>query len=455
MIGVISRAVSVLAFFVIMVTQSSIEAPAAGAALEKILAGSAAFRRTNLALFFGGFSTFWLLYWVQPLLPAFAQTFSLTPAQASVAMSCGTGGLAICLFPAGLISDRFGRKSVMCVAMLGGAALTFATSFVHEFWQILLLRTLAGVVLSGLPAVAMAYLAEEIHPVSLGASMGLYIAGSALGGMTGRLATSLIVDFTTWHVACGIVGAVGLFAGWMFWRNLPESRFFVARSLPISVEARRALWTDLRTLFTDPGLPWLFATGFLLLGCFVSMYNYLEFRLESAPFALSNAQIGLIFTLYLSGTVSSTFAGRLADKFGRRRVLWALIAPMLLGLALVLSTHLLLVIIGLAMFTVCFFGAHTVASSWVGRRAGRAKALGASLYLTGYYLGSSVLGSVVGMFWSFGHWWGVCGAMGVLVVINLCIGWRLRKLEPKELIEPVSAAAVPTAVKAAALAARH
>jgi len=245
----------------------------------RIRAGTPEFRRTNIALFLGGFATFWLLYWVQPLLPLFARSFGLSPAASSVALSASTGGLALALLPASFLSDRFGRKPVMCVAMSLAAVLTVLTAAAPDFASLLVLRALSGIVLAGLPAVAMAYLAEEIAPESLGASMGLYIAGTALGGMSGRLVTALVADWASWRVAGTLVGSVGLLAALVFWRNLPASRRFVSRPLPLSATGRRALWREVREQFGDAGLPWLFAVGFLLMGCFVSLYNYIGFRL--------------------------------------------------------------------------------------------------------------------------------------------------------------------------------
>ncbi len=58
---------------------------------QRIQAGTPEFKRTNLALFLGGFSTFWLLYWVQPLLPLFARVFGISPAASSVTLSAATG----------------------------------------------------------------------------------------------------------------------------------------------------------------------------------------------------------------------------------------------------------------------------------------------------------------------------------------------------------------------------
>ena len=51
-----------------------------------IAAGSADFKRINRAMAFGGFSTFALLYSVQPLMPLLARDFALTPAQSSLAL---------------------------------------------------------------------------------------------------------------------------------------------------------------------------------------------------------------------------------------------------------------------------------------------------------------------------------------------------------------------------------
>ena len=47
---------------------------------------------------------------------------------------------------------------------------------------VLVMRALIGLCLSGLVAVAMTYISEEIHPQVLGFTMGLYIAGNAIGG---------------------------------------------------------------------------------------------------------------------------------------------------------------------------------------------------------------------------------------------------------------------------------
>lgn len=71
-------------------------------------------------------------------------------------------------------------------------------------------------------ALAVTYLSEEIHPLNIGVSIGLYIGGSAIGGMTGRLASGLILEYGSWRMAMGAIGIAGVVAAVLFWRYLPE-----------------------------------------------------------------------------------------------------------------------------------------------------------------------------------------------------------------------------------------
>src|SRR5690606_32853345 len=119
----------------------------------------------------------------------------------------------------------------------------------------------------------------------------------------------------------------------------------------------------------DRGLPWLFASAFLLMGSFVTLYNYAGFRLALPPFGLSHAAISSIFIVYLLGSVSSAWAGGLSQRLGRRRVYWVLVLVLALGIALTALPSTIGVIAGLAIATIGYFAAHGIASAWVTRRA--------------------------------------------------------------------------------------
>jgi YNFM family putative membrane transporter len=387
--------------------------------------GTPAFRRTNLALFAAGLSTFGLLYCVQPLMPEFSRDYGVSEAGAALSLSLTTGVLAVAMLFAGALSDAWGRKRLMVASLLSSAVLVLMSALMPDWGALLVVRTLLGLTLSGLPAVAMTYLAEEMHVESIGLGMGLYISGSAVGGMGGRLVTGVLADFFGWRVGVAVVGVIGFACALAFWRMLPASRHFVRQRL-----SGRALAARFGAVFHDRGLPWLFAEGFLLLGAFVTVYNYLGYRLLAPPYRLSQAVVGLIFGIYLIGTFSSAWMGHLAGKLGRRKVLWTALALMLGGTLVTLATPLWLVMAGLVAITFGFFGGHSIVSSWVGRRAGAAKAQAASMYLFCYYMGSSTAGYFGGLFYADRGWNGVALFVGLLALAGLVIALGLVRLKP-------------------------
>ncbi len=382
--------------------------------------GTPAFWRANLALFASGFATLALLYCVQPLLPVLSAAFGVGAAASSLSLSLTTVLLAACMPVAGALSEVHGRKGVMVGSLLASAALTVACALAPNWGTLLLLRAAMGITLSGLPAVAMAYVGEEMHPRSLGLAMGLYVGGNGIGGMAGRMLTGIVTDLRGWRAAMAAIGVLAALAGLVLWRALPPSRHFTPRELRL-----RATLHAFAQHGRDPALRLLFAEGFLLMGAFVTVYNYVGYRLLAPPFSLSQASIGLVFAVYLLGTASSTATGSLTGRLGRAPLLLGGIATMLAGTLLTLATALPLVVAGIALLTIGFFGAHAIASAWIGARATHAKAQAASLYLFAYYLGSSVVGSAGGLAWSARGWGAVVGMTGALLVVAGLLGVRL------------------------------
>jgi len=392
---------------------------------DPIRHGTAVFRRSNASMFAAGVATFGALYCVQPLMPEFSRRFDVGAAASALSLSLTSGVLAVGLLVAGPLSDSYGRKALMSLSLFSSAALVLLSAAAPNWVSLLVLRAVLGLCLCGVPAVAMAYLSEEVHADSLGLAMGLYISGSAVGGMGARLLVGVLTDWFNWRIGLATIGLIALAAAVVFSRSLPPSRHFVARPLEL-----RALPGRAAALFADAGLPWLFAEGFVLLGAFVTMYNYIGYRLLAAPYHLSQSAAGLIFSVYLVGSVSSPWIGQIAGRLGRRKVLWTMFVTMLAGVALTALTPLWLIVAGVAIATFGFFGGHSIVSSWVGRRAGSAKGQASAIYLFAYYMGSAVAGAVGGLFYSAAGWRGAALFIAALWSAGLAIAWRLASLPP-------------------------
>jgi len=401
---------------------SDMPAQSEASASDWIVRGTRPFMRVTLALFSAGLATFALLYCVQPILPVLSAQFGISPAASSISLSISTAMMALGLLVTGPLSDAIGRKSVMVTALMLAAICTLLSATMTSWHGILLMRGLIGLSLSGVAAVGMTYLSEEIHPSVVAFSMGLYISGNSIGGMSGRLISGVLTDFFSWRIAIAAIGCFALAAALMFWKILPESRHFRPASL-----RPRHLTINFRLHWRDAGLPLLFAEGLLLMGAFVTLFNYIGYRLLGAPWHLSQAVVGLLSVVYLTGSWSSPKAGALTSRFGRGPVMFGSTFIMLMGLLLTAFNGIVLIFIGMMLFTAGFFAAHSVASGWIGPRARRAKGQASSLYLFSYYVGSSVAGTAGGFFWHQFGWGGLALFISALLLLALWVAWQLHR----------------------------
>ncbi|HEX5512366.1 MAG TPA: MFS transporter [Actinomycetales bacterium] len=394
--------------------------------------GDREYRYISIALFAAGVSTFSLLYSTQAILPELADAFGLSAGQSTLSLSMATAGLGAALLVAGPLSEVRGRTPLIHASLTLSALVGLACAVAPGWQALLALRFVQGVVLAGLPAVATAYLREELHPSTQARSVGLYIGGTALGGMSGRLLTGVVGDIAGWRWALAASAMVGLVCAVIVRIMLPASRNFVA-----APAHPRHLLAMTRGVLADRGLLALYGIGACSMGAFVAVYNASGFRLTSAPFNLSLAAAGLVFLVYPLGTISSTVAGRLADRFGRRSVVPVGCVVTIAGVLLTMPASLPVMVVGLAVLTAGFFAVHGVASGWVPGRAfagGVAAGQAASIYLFAYYLGSSVFGNVAGTVWSTGGWPAVTAlALVLLAVTGLLALWlrRTPSLDPQ------------------------
>jgi len=354
-------------------------------------------------------------------MPILADYFQVSPTQSSFPLSFSTIALAVGLIFTGLISDRFGRKPIMVWSLFSVSVLLLLSAILPIWSVFLTTRVMIGLTVSGVAAVAMTYIGEEIAEKDIGFAMGLYISGTAIGGMGGRLIAGVLVDFISWQSATLIIGILNLCIAGLFFYLLPASRHF--KAYPIKLNRFK---NSFRQNLSDPKLRVLFLQGFILMGCFVSVFNYLSYRLIQAPFELSHVWIGVISITYLAGIYSSPRAAHWGQYYGKFRILAAMILMMLVGLALMLINQLIIVFIGLLIFTFSFFAAHSTASSWVSIQSLQYRAVGSSLYLFCYYLGSSMLGSSSGLVWENYGWIGLTVFITALLLTGLAFSLRLR-----------------------------
>jgi predicted MFS family arabinose efflux permease len=378
--------------------------------------GSSEYRRLLAALFCAGIATFAQLYSPQGVLPQISADLGVGAASAALMVSACTIGLAVGVIPWSMIADRIGRVKAMSVSVIASSVLGLLTPFAPSFELLLGGRLLEGLVLGGVPAIAIAYLTEEIASEHAARAAGTFVSGTSIGGLLGRVVAGPITDVATWRIGMFTVAVLCAVAAAGFVKLAPQSRGFTP-SDGLRANPEGGLGHRLLVNLRSPRQLVLFAQGFLLMGGFVAVYNYLAFRLTAAPYHLPVTVVSLIFLAYLAGTGASTLAGAMATRFGRKAVLLTSIAVMIIGVSITLCSNLLLILVGLVVGTVGFFGAHAIATGWAGRAATVGKAQASSLYNLFYYAGSSIIGWFGGIALLHAGWTGV--ALTVLILAGV------------------------------------
>lgn len=361
--------------------------------------GQSGYRRLLLGLFLAGVATFAQLYSPQGLLPLVAADLQVDSHQAALLVSAATAGLALSVLPWSFAGDRWGRRRAIGFSLTAACVFAVAGGLADSFVLLLALRFAEGLAHGGVAALAVALIVEEVEPHAVTTATGTYIAGTSLGGLAGRLLAAPVGEAAGWHAGMLAVTVAGVLCTAGFLLVTPAARHVTPRRRALS-QVAAAVGDNLRS----PVLCAVYLQGALLMGGFVALYNYVGFAATAPPLGWPLSAVALLFLAYLAGTWTSPWAGALARRHGRRRVLLAATTAMAAGALLTVLQRPLSLILGLLLFTGAFFAAHSVASGWAGVAARGGRAQSTSLYNLGYYGGSSLFGWLAGTVFEAAGW---------------------------------------------------
>ncbi|MBA4503316.1 MFS transporter [Marinobacterium marinum] len=392
-----------------------------------ITSGSADFWRATLALCLGSFMIFANVYITQPLLPMLAQAFEVSALQAGWTFTVTTLTLGLSLLIWGPLSDALGRRWIMLLTMSGATLVTLLLSFTESYTGVLVLRAVQGMLLAGLPAIAIAWMGDEFERPAMLLAVGLYIGGNSLGGISGRLIGGFVGDWLGWSDAFKVMTLLSVVCLIIFALLLPVSKHFTPRPF----KPRRML-ADLGSHLRNPVLLLAYLVGGFNFFIFINQYSYITFVLADAPYNLPARVLGMLFLTYLAGTFGSAIAGKLGQKLPQPLCMAFGSLVLMGGSLLTLSEQLWLIVLGFLINSFGFFFAHSSASGWVSQNARHARASASSLYLLFYYTGASTGGFYLYPFWQWQGWTGVVFGSLLVLALTLTLSLALYRLQRRQ-----------------------
>jgi FSR family fosmidomycin resistance protein-like MFS transporter len=142
--------------------------------------------------------------------------FQVSVRSAQIHLFAFLAAVAIGTFAGGPIGDRFGRKLVIWVSILGVLPFTLLLPYVNLFWTGVLSVLIGFILASAFPAIVV--YAQELMPSRVGTVAGLFFGFAfGLGGIgaavLGELADATSIQFV-FHV-CAFLPVIGLLAGFL------------------------------------------------------------------------------------------------------------------------------------------------------------------------------------------------------------------------------------------------
>jgi predicted MFS family arabinose efflux permease len=338
-----------------------------------------------------GFAAFVTLYAPQPLLPMLAKVFAIPAREISLIMTASALGVTVAAPFIGFVADRLGRKRVIVPCAFLLAIPTLLVGMSGGLNSLLFWRFAQGVLTPGIFAITIAYINDEWRE-GAGRAMSAYVAGTVIGGFSGRMIAAFIAPSWSWRGAFAVLAAVEALCGLALAVWLPADRTHAPKP-------RRIEWPR-----HTPQLLATYGVGFCVLFTLLATFTYVNFYLAAPPFHLSTQALGSLFLVYLIGATVTPLVGRLIDTAGHRRTLAVSFSIGIVGILLTLIPHLMVVIIGLALCCSGVFVAQSAATSYIGVAAKQARAAAVGFYATCYYAGGSLGSFLPGRLWSLGGW---------------------------------------------------
>lgn len=348
------------------------------------------------------------LYAPQPLLPLLGQELEITPTQAALLMTLALLPLSVAPLAYGFLLETYPAQRLLraAVFLVMLAELVFTLS--SDFRLLATARLLQGLALPALFTSAMTYCAVAAPQQKVRKVIGIYVAGTILGGFLGRAITGLLADYLPWRLPFLLwTGALALV--WWRLRLLPsDARAGFSRPHP---QVIAAVWRE-------PTFRNAYLGIFSVFFAFASLLNFLPFQLKIIDPLVSETTIALSYVGYLIGVAVALGAPRLLKAMGGVRAAlglgWAVFAA---GTALFLVPSVAAIYAAMLIFCAGFFCLHAILSGHLNHLAPSRKGVVNGLYVSSYYAGGA-LGSLLPGYWYRAYGWGALVG-SLLVVIAL------------------------------------
>lgn len=346
-------------------------------------------------IYFATCITIGSLYAAQPIQPVFQSEFQLSNLQAILFTTLMMAPLGFAPLFYGCLLESFSAKVMVRLALFNLGVLELIFAMTDNYLLLLAIRAVQGLMIPAILTSLMSYISYVSAREKVQHAIASYIAATIMGGFLGRFFSAFFTDLFGWRYFFFFLGMLLLLTCYLLGDMVRDVKTKYARPKVFEIV----------TLLKTKGFLWLYGVIFCLFFVFSALMNFLPFELKQMTPTSGEAGIGLLYSGYSMGILVSLNSRTIIRFFGNEPdAIRAGIIILALGTLTFMVEHYLVMFVGMFVFCLGLFMAHSLLSGFVNKLARENRAIANGLYISFYYTGGT-LGSVLpGVFFENFGW---------------------------------------------------
>ncbi len=255
-----------------------------------------------------------------PVLPLFAAYLGADPSGVGIVASASAFTGIVASIPAGILSDRLGRKKMLIFSAVVFSTAPFLYLFVTKIWQLALIRFYHGLATAIFVPVAMALVSDTFHKdrgekmgwFSTSTLVGRFMAPLVGGSIIGALVFNPGISYKVVYLVCGVAGVIVLLLAF----RIPNQ----------DGKKNNQTWEEtleaFKTLVSNKGILITSAVEASILFAYGTFETFLP--IYSIKMGISAYEVGIFLSAQvITLALTKPTMGRLSDRHGRRPQIFA------------------------------------------------------------------------------------------------------------------------------------
>lgn len=361
------------------------------------------------------------VYYAQPLLDLIAHTLGSSQTAAANLITAGQIGTAVGLLFVVPAADIVRRRPVLLSLFALDAVALAGMALAPNVSVLAVLSALVGLAAVANPII-LAYTATLASDDQRGRVLGTVMSGILLGILLSRTVASLIAAAGGWRAVFVVAAVAMALVSVTVALVLPNEKAGLASSYRAQL---RAVLTQFRD---EPTMRTRCLIGACVMATFTGFWTTVAFLLSGPPFSFNQIEIGLFALSGVAGALTTSFGGRLIDRYHDRR--WAMTGLSLGALAVSFvilaagGSSLWLLVVGAVVMDAAMQAIHVTNQSVVYELDPQARSRLASGYMTSFAIGGAAGSVAFGIAYTASGWVGAC-LTGLAFAVAAAAVWAL------------------------------